>query len=138
MCDLNNAGPGMPWIPQSMLALDRNHRGLEIGRGAQGEGPLLVATPWSPSLLILEPGMPQTGRHLPKSSRKEGTGLLPCRVHCITCPTRHGPAGLQVGWGSACRGGGGHLLWSPVPVLNSSPLEASPCVSRPFLSSCLK
>lgn len=39
MCDLNNAGSRMPWIPQLMLALDRNYQELEIGRGGpQGEG----------------------------------------------------------------------------------------------------
>lgn len=35
---MNNAGPGMPRIPQATLALDRNSQGLEIGRGAPGEG----------------------------------------------------------------------------------------------------
>lgn len=68
----------MPWIPQLALTLDRNYQELEIVCGAPGDGRLFVATPQSPSRLVLEPWMPQTGRHLPKSSRKEGTALLPC------------------------------------------------------------
>lgn len=43
--------------------------------GPRGSGRLFVATPPSPSRLILEPWMPQTGRHLSKASRKEGTVL---------------------------------------------------------------
>lgn len=45
MCDLNNAGPRMPWIPQSTLALDRNYQELEIGRGAPGGGLIVCGNP---------------------------------------------------------------------------------------------
>lgn len=95
---------------------------------------MLVATPRSPSLLILEPEMPQTGRHLPKSSRKEGTRLLPCRV--IALHTRHRAAPPGSRWGGILpdRPGGKHVLCSPAPVLNRSLLDASPCGSGPFLS----
>lgn len=97
-----------------------------------------MATPWSPSLLILEPEMPQTGRHLPKSSRKEGTRLLPCRV--IALHSRHSVAPPGSRWGGVPPdwGGAEHVLCSPVPVLNYSLLDTSPCGSRPFLSPHLK
>ena len=97
-----------------------------------------MATPWSPSLLILEPEMPQTGRHLPKSSRKERTRLLPCKV--IVLHRRHGAAPPGSRWGRVRPdwGGAEHVLCSPVPVLNHSFLDASPCGSRPFLSPNLK
>lgn len=74
MCDLNNAELGMPWIPLMTLALDRTRQDLEIGCGSLGRSDCLWQPPKPSSCLILEPGMPQTGRHLPKSSRKEGTG----------------------------------------------------------------
>lgn len=45
MCDLNNAGPRMPWIPLSMLALDRNYQELEIGCGARPRGPIVCGNP---------------------------------------------------------------------------------------------
>lgn len=45
MCDLNNAGPRMPQIPQSTLALDRNYWGLEIGCGAPGVRPIVCGNP---------------------------------------------------------------------------------------------
>lgn len=103
MCDLNNVGPCVPWIPRRRVAFDRGSREPQIGRGAPGEGRLLVATPRSPSRLILEPGMPQTERHLPNASRKEG---------CVVPPH---PADSRWGRGpQPAPRGSSHLPRSPV------------------------
>lgn len=99
MCDLNNAGPRMPWIPPLTLALDRNYQELEIGCGAQGEANCL----WQP--LVSVPPHPgamdaQTGRHLPKSlSRK---GLYCFHVSTLYALTRHA-AGSDSRWGGFTR-----------------------------------
>ena len=95
---------------------------------------MLVATPRSPSLLILEPEMPQTGRHLPKSSRKEGTRLLLCWVIALHTRHRAAPPGSRWGGVRPDWADGEHVLCSPAPVLNHSLLDASPCGSGPFLS----
>ena len=64
--------------------------------------------------------------------------LLPCKV--IVLHRRHGAAPPGSRWGGVRPdwGGAEHVLCSPVPVLNHSFLDASPCGSRPFLSPNLK
>lgn len=109
----------MPWNSSGDVGLRQElGAGNRPGpRGPQGEGPLLVATPWSPSLLILEPEMPQTGRHLQSHLGRKGPGC--CHAGSLHC--RHSVAPpAQVGWGSARLGWCRYVLCSPVPVLNYS------------------